>query len=650
MRLGKLTLSGFTRFAGRTVEIDFGAIGPGVIAICGPNGAGKTTLMESTGPGILYGEFPSRAPKMGIQHWAGPSGGSISLTFTLGGDRYEAEVMVGKGGTKTATLRKNGKPLTSGKVRDYGDAIEKLFGPKEAFYASVFGTQGGAGSLAGLEVADRRKVFQYYLGHERINACYQIVKARLDSLPVAELTSTETKVRETEATLVRVRGERKTAEMESQSANKAERLLQEELDKMVAHAALAGMLAEYEEALDAIGDFEEEGIPAKGDALPEEAVKRLQSQDLPEMEKDLRLWERAKLGLPALRSELSRAEETRARLERAAKVMESVPCGQYEGDDFRTCQFLKDAQEASVALPEARGKEKAARKALKDEEAKVSSGEGISEQVDLIRARIEKAVRYRTWTGLRERAIRLRKALPSVIPEGIPSAEDIALKRKEREVSAKDAKEALRELSSIEERVAALERNLEELRMKEVELKAKCEDSQALFLLSRALTPRGGIPAMEIAAAGPGVTAIANSLLRAAYGSRFSLSIETVREKGDGGLTEDFSIRVYDDLYGVENTIEGVSKGESVLIDECLRAAQALYRTDRTGVPCETLWRDETVGDLDAERSAKYVSILHKAREIGGFYQVLYVSHDERAIETADHVIRIAEDGSVEVA
>lgn len=650
MRLGKLTLSGFTRFSGRTVEIDFGAIGPGVIAICGPNGAGKTTLMESTGPGILYGEFPSRAPKTGIQHWAGASGGSMSLTFSLGPDQYEAEVMVGKGGTKTATLRKNGRPVTSGKVRDYGEAIEKLFGPKEAFYASVFGTQGGAGSLAGLEVADRRKVFQYYLGHERINACYQIVKARLDSLPVAELTQTETRIRETEATLIRVRGERDTAELESRSASDAEKVLQEDLDRMVAHAALAGMLAEYDEALDAIGDFEEEGVPAKADALSDEALDRLRTQDLPEMEKDLRLWERAKLGLSALKGDLSRAEETRARLERSAKVMESVPCGKYEGDDFQTCQFLKDAQSAIVALPGAREKERAARKVLRDEEAKVSAGEGLSEQVDLFRARIEKAVRYRTWTGLRERAIRLRKALPTVIPEGIPSAEDIALKRKEREGSAKDAKEALRGLSSAEERVAALERNLEELRTKGKELRVKCEDSQALFLLARALTPRGGIPAMEIAAAGPGVTAIANSLLRAAYGSRFSLSIETVREKGDGGLTEDFSIRVYDDLYGVENTIEGVSKGESVLIDECLRAAQALYRTDRTGVPCETLWRDETVGDLDAERSAKYVSILHKAREIGGFYQVLYVSHDERAIETADHVIRIAEGGTVEVA
>lgn len=74
-----------------------------------------------------------------------------------------------------------------------------------------------------------------------------------------------------------------------------------------------------------------------------------------------------------------------------------------------------------------------------------------------------------------------------------------------------------------------------------------------------------------------------------------------------------------------------------------------LYANSRSAMPARTIWRDESDQALDAEHTAAYVSMLRKLREMGGYHQVIVVSHNPDVIEQADARLRFR-DGKVETA
>jgi len=162
---------------------------------------------------------------------------------------------------------------------------------------------------------------------------------------------------------------------------------------------------------------------------------------------------------------------------------------------------------------------------------------------------------------------------------------------------------------------------------------ALARDAADWTLLSRGLG-REGVQALEIDAAGPGITTIANDLLASCYGPRFSLAIETTAMKKDGGQKEVFDVRIIDAEAG-RDARRG-SGGEMVILDEALRLALAIYNAQRSGFELRTLWRDETAGALSAENADRYVQMLRRAMAIGGFYQVLFIAHQEDVYEQAD--------------
>ena len=43
------------------------------------------------------------------------------------------------------------------------------------------------------------------------------------------------------------------------------------------------------------------------------------------------------------------------------------------------------------------------------------------------------------------------------------------------------------------------------------------------------------------------------------------------------------------------------------------------------GIQYETLFRDETVGALDAVNGKEYVRMLRRAMDLGGFHQVIFI-------------------------
>ncbi len=189
------------------------------------------------------------------------------------------------------------------------------------------------------------------------------------------------------------------------------------------------------------------------------------------------------------------------------------------------------------------------------------------------------------------------------------------------------------DLADVERRIEALQAELLEWSM-----------------LAKALG-RDGLPVLEIDAAGPTVSAYTNDLLASCFGPRFSVELVTQEAKVSGkGLKESFDIKVYDNERGGDaRDIADLSGGEQVIVEECLKNGLALYCNARNASPIRTCWRDETTGPLDPENAARYLPMLRRLQQLGGYRQILFISHNPDAAAMADAQLRFA-DGRVTVA
>ena len=59
------------------------------------------------------------------------------------------------------------------------------------------------------------------------------------------------------------------------------------------------------------------------------------------------------------------------------------------------------------------------------------------------------------------------------------------------------------------------------------------------------------------------------------------------------------------------------------------------------GIRYETLFRDETVGALDAVNGKEYVRMLRRAMDLGGFHQVVFICHSPLVWELADRILKV---------
>jgi exonuclease SbcC len=155
---------------------------------------------------------------------------------------------------------------------------------------------------------------------------------------------------------------------------------------------------------------------------------------------------------------------------------------------------------------------------------------------------------------------------------------------------------------------------------------------------------RDGLPVLEIAAAGPTVSAYTTDLLQSCSGPRFTVDLVTQEAKvsGKGGLKEVFELKVFDGERGGEpRDLTDLSGGEQILVDECLKSAIAIYLNERSATPIRTCWRDETTGALHPETVPHYVAMLRRLQAVGGFHQVLFVTHSPDAAAQADAQIQV---------
>ena len=168
---------------------------------------------------------------------------------------------------------------------------------------------------------------------------------------------------------------------------------------------------------------------------------------------------------------------------------------------------------------------------------------------------------------------------------------------------------------------------------------ARVQSRLADWLLFARCMSHDGLIALAIEDAGPALSGLANDLLLACYGARFTVAIRTQVETAKGEAREGFDIEVHDSESGDSKSVALMSGGERVWINECLTRAVALYLAQQSQRCYGTLFCDEADGALDAERKRMFFAMKRKVLKLGGYEREFFVSQTPELTAMADAVI-----------
>jgi exonuclease SbcC len=167
----------------------------------------------------------------------------------------------------------------------------------------------------------------------------------------------------------------------------------------------------------------------------------------------------------------------------------------------------------------------------------------------------------------------------------------------------------------------------------------RIEDQVGVWTLFAKCMSNDGLIALSIDDSGPTLSSLANDLLLACYGPRFTVSLKTLVETAKGEAREGFDIVVHDAESGEAKSVTQMSAGERVWINESLTRAIALYLAQNSGRRYETLFSDEADGPLDPERKRMFMAMKREVLRIGGYTQEFFVSQTPELAAMADVVI-----------
>jgi exonuclease SbcC len=331
---------------------------------------------------------------------------------------------------------------------------------------------------------------------------------------------------------------------------------------------------------------------------------------------------------PSLEATENALAESKAALELAQKEMDAAS------------QSYKEIAQHKVATDAAHDQLNGATDRLRALELAESEAATIKGRLEAARPAVQAAA---------DEAEKAKAAVVSVDQEKILDA------AAEVEESENDANAADLTANTATYKAAQVEADLKaaiEAQKKAEELKAKIapleQDAADYRFLARGLG-REGVQALELDAAGPQVSTLANELLANSYGSRFQVRLETQAALANGkGVKETFDFIVVDNERGREGNGEDLSGGEKVIVGEALGLAVGLFHSRAAGVNIETVVRDETVGALDPENAERYIAMLKSFIKIGRVSQLLFVAHSPALIDMADAVVTI-ENGRINV-
>ncbi|HYE70939.1 MAG TPA: AAA family ATPase [Aquabacterium sp.] len=170
---------------------------------------------------------------------------------------------------------------------------------------------------------------------------------------------------------------------------------------------------------------------------------------------------------------------------------------------------------------------------------------------------------------------------------------------------------------------------------------AHLETEVALWTALTKALGNDGVIALCIDDVGPTLASLANELLVACYGPRFTVTIATQVETVKKDLKEGFDVIVFDAETGASKSVALMSGGERVWIDEALTRAIAVYLAQSAGRRYRTLFSDEADGPLDPERKRMFVAMKREVLRLGGYEREIFVSQTPELWALADCAIDV---------
>ena len=704
MRLLTLRLRGITEAFPNEVCVDFDSLGEGLIAIVGENGAGKSTLIGSVFA-ALFRQLPGQ--KRSLYDFVTHPQPEIDLTFSVNGARYRSLLKIDPKSRQMESYLFNGegKPLTNGKKEPFEELVRKCAGTPDFFLSSIFSSQKRTGNFLTLERSERKELFiRELLGLGRLRLIAATAKEKAEQVARTTL-GLEGQVRslkelveggvedpaEVEAQLTSVSSRFEILEtqkrmaqqrlLELQAAEASRKPLLAEVDTL--KQRLRKTDAEITETKHQIGR-DESLLTGKKDlaALTERGatlatrIEELHRQirEIQGLETSNRDTERTVQTLDAeLRANL--AELDRLRVEREELAV--VPC-RGEGA-YASCPKIRSAVEAGQKIPALEGEvatlsiEVEVQRSSLIQIATPSSQltrtlEGCERErrnVDQERQRYEelRAVEARREERLKglDRLNQARAELAEGLAQkesGLSAFADLdgKMQASRREIENSDRMiiccrherdSLIARQAQIRQRQEQMEAARTRLAQVEAELGAARTEQEDYTYLARVFGP-DEIQLCEIQAAGPQVSILVNSLLEGCFDNKFEIRFRTQRPKADGkGMVDDFDVEVRNKNLDRTCLVDELSGGQFVLVNEAVNLGIAIYNVRQgEGVLYETLFRDETVGALDAVNGKEYVRMLRRAMDLGGFHQVIFICHTPLVTELADCILSVV-DGCV---
>ena len=336
-------------------------------------------------------------------------------------------------------------------------------------------------------------------------------------------------------------------------------------------------------------------------------------------------------GVAALRNEAERRlERASAHLSRLARLAAR------EGE-------MRQAQAALTAVEVELGSLPNDAPAETDEEA-AETDEEAAERVDIDAARARLVAERDRLSAERDASIGRIEAAVAALPPAFDRGR-LELARRasvQSEAGMRSAEQAHLAAVRTQERRAALQaqqaRVSGEAAATEARASAVESELSGWTLLARCLS-NDGVIALDIDDAGPTLAGLANDLLLACYGRRFTLEIRTQVATAKGEMREGFEIVVHDGEGGESKSVALLSGGERVWINECLTRAIALYLAGNAGREYGTLFCDEADGPLDPDRKRMFMDMKREVIRLGGYQREFFVSQTQELTAMADKVI-----------
>jgi exonuclease SbcC len=175
------------------------------------------------------------------------------------------------------------------------------------------------------------------------------------------------------------------------------------------------------------------------------------------------------------------------------------------------------------------------------------------------------------------------------------------------------------------------------------DLKAKSESIQkqiSEWTYLRNAVSKDGLRALEIDSVAPSISAYANQILFNTFGPAYSVKLRT--QDDDGRETLDILALEED---GRETFLEDLSGGERVYALKALRLAMTLIAKEKGGRALKSCFCDEEDGSLDDGNAENFIHMYRAFIEAGGFDSCFFISHREKCISMADHVLEFSSNG-----